>query len=209
MLKVALLSTLATWAVLALMIPGAIFLTGMQGRIAELWARAAEYVAQPQLTIALMAGILLLVVWTWKRRVDSLYLGLTGRNWLDGTIAAICLPFSVGLPIFAAWLKNNPDARQVFFDLLPWLLGVAIAVRLAAAAWALRVGLRRHLIASTTVRYGAAVWLIVALLLFSTLRWALPLDLVPTWCIAFAVLFALPMARLAASPLVLDWNRHR
>jgi len=37
----------------------------------------------------------------------------------------------------------------------------------------------------------------------------MPPELVPRYYLAYGVLFALPMARLAAAPLTLAWNRHR
>ena len=45
--------------------------------------------------------------------------------------------------------------------------------------------------------------------LFAMLAWVLPAEKVPRYYIAFAVALVLPMARLAAAPLVLAWNRHR
>jgi hypothetical protein len=47
------------------------------------------------------------------------------------------------------------------------------------------------------------------LVLFSILAWSVPAGIVPTYYLALIVLFALPMVRLAATPLALAWNRHR
>ena len=69
--------------------------------------------------------------------------------------------------------------------------------------------LQQGLLEPRTALRWLAVWLLLAAALIGLLVWILPTDVVPWYYSAFAVLFVLPMARLAASPLVLAWNRHR
>ena len=69
--------------------------------------------------------------------------------------------------------------------------------------------MRRGFVRQRTAALGVAGWLLVAAVLIGVLVWSVPATLVPTRYVVFAVLFAMPMARLPAAPLALDWNRHR
>jgi hypothetical protein len=50
---------------------------------------------------------------------------------------------------------------------------------------------------------------LLASVLFGLFAWAVPPEVLSRYYLAYGVLFALPMARLAAAPLTLAWNRHR
>jgi hypothetical protein len=54
-----------------------------------------------------------------------------------------------------------------------------------------------------------AAWLLLASLLVGLLYWSLPAERVPFRYLALTIVLVLPMARLAAAPLALAWNRHR
>ena len=90
-----------------------------------------------------------------------------------------------------------------------WLLGLLVACRMLMAAWLLRQMLRRGLSNAATLWRWLASWLLIAAVLFGLLAFAVPADLVPVHYLLLGVLIALPMVRLAATPLALAWNRHR
>ena len=208
-LKGAALSTLATWLLVILMTFLAMIFTGTINEVGEWWhARLSRYSAAEIIT-CIVAVCVMLVVWTWKRMVDSLFLGLTGRKWvIQGSIFA-GMATVVGLVLIATWIKNDPDVFEHTRLLLPWLLGVFVCCRFAIAAWAMQRLLQRRLVGSGTLLGWSFAWLLVAGTLFGMLAWAVPRELVPLHYVAFAILFIMPMAHLAATPLALAWNRHR
>jgi len=62
---------------------------------------------------------------------------------------------------------------------------------------------RRTLIA------GAISWDAAVIALYALLAWLLPTLLFRTYFLALVAMLAVPLARVAAAPLALDWNRHR
>jgi hypothetical protein len=141
--------------------------------------------------------------------VDSLLLGMTGRKWVIQTALFVGTSAFVAVFGFAGWIYRHADTQKTFLAVLPWLLGTIIACRLLTAGWLLRQVMRRELLDGRTVARWVIAWLIAGFGLFGILAWSVPRGLIPTLYIAFIVLFALPMARLAATPLALAWNRHR
>jgi hypothetical protein len=53
------------------------------------------------------------------------------------------------------------------------------------------------------------LWLGAALGLVAVLVWLIPSNYLPLYSAALGVVLFLPLARLAAAPLALAWNRHR
>jgi hypothetical protein len=208
-LKAAALSTLVTWALLVGMVFPTVVLTGNLDEVAGWWRQAADQHGFVKVVAAIAAAAILLFVWTWKRIVDSLLLGLTGRKWviqgaMFGFIAGLCM-----LAFFGGWIYRNPQTHETFFLLLPWALGLLVLSRLTAAAWALRRALRHGLLTAQTVFGWVAVWLLLVLTLFGLLAWIVPAELVPRHYLAYAVVSVFPLVHLAATPLALAWNRHR
>jgi hypothetical protein len=157
----------------------------------------------------LLAATLLLVGCTWKRLVDGLFLSLTGREWVTGCVLSLGMVALVGLVLAATWITKHPEIHGPLMALAPWLLGLLLACRLSVAGLALRAGLRRRVLERRTAVRWATAWVCVASALFGLLAYAVPAERVPVYNLAFAVLFAMPMARLTAAPLALAWNRHR
>jgi hypothetical protein len=209
MLKAAAWSTLAAWAVVVLIVSSAVMLTGHFDEVEEWWQQLNRVHSPAEIAAGIVAITVWLLVWTWKRKVDSLYLSLPGRGWVTGSIALVCLPGSLGLWFVAGWIYRHPEIRDTIPTVLPTLLGVVVLCRLLLAAWALQQALRQGLLQPQTVARWAAGWVLLASVLFGLFAWAVPPELVPRYYLAYGVLFALPMARLAAAPLTLAWNRHR
>ncbi len=209
MLKSAALATLIAWAIMLVMISFVVVVTGHWPKVAGWWRQAIDQYHPAQIVAILGAGGTLLVVWTWKRQVDRLYFGLTGRRWGANTVAMVCVPASGFLCVLAGWILQHPETHDAVLAVLPAILGATIIVRLLIAAWALRQVIRRGLVQPSTAARWLIAWFLLASLLFALLAWSVPTERVPVYYLAFAVVFAMPMARLAASPLVLAWNRHR
>ncbi len=209
MLRVAARSTLLSWALMAVAIPIAVVLTGNLDVVSD-WSRRVLDAQQPMhVAVGIVATATLLFIWTWKRQVDGLHARLMGRRWVTYIIVWVCFPGSIFLCFLADWFRQRPETHETVFAVLPWLLGTLVICRLLIVAWALRQVLRRRLLRPRTVARWIGGWLLLASILFAMLAWAIPAKMVPMGYIAFIVLFAMPMARLAAAPLALAWNRHR
>ena len=61
--------------------------------------------------------------------------------------------------------------------------------------------------AAAAVKLSAA-WAAAVAALFAGLAWLVPPTVVPTYGLALGVVLFVPLARLAAAPLALAWNRH-
>jgi hypothetical protein len=208
-LRAAALSTLAAWALVVVAVPLALILTGNLETAVGWWRQALQETSALKITAGLLAATLVLVGCTWKRLVDSLFLGLMGRKWIIQCAMFAGMTVFVGLSLVGIWVSKDPEIRGHFLALLPWLLGLVIACRLGVAGLALRVGLRRQVLEPRTAVRWLTVWVCVAATLFGLLVYAVPAERVAAYNLAFAVLFAMPMVRLTAAPLALAWNRHR
>jgi hypothetical protein len=208
-LRAAALSTLVAWALVVVAVPLAVILTGNLETAVGWWRQAQQEVPALQIVAGLLAATILLVGCTWKRLVDSLFLGLTGREWVMAWAVLGFMAVSIGLGLVGTWISKHPETHEHLLALLPWLLGLLIACRLSVAGVALRAGLRRRVLEPRTAVRWVTAWVCVAATLFGLLAYAVPAERVPVSDLAFAVLFAMPMARLTATPLALAWNRHR
>jgi hypothetical protein len=207
-LQAAAWSALASWAICAAMVFGAVLLTGNQEEVTALWRGAIGRLHPVQLAVGIAAAAALLIVWTWKRLASSLLLGLTGRKWIIQAYLAVGIAAWACFAIIAAWIYKTPGSHETVLAVLPWLLGLWTLGRLLAAGWALRQSLQQGLVKASTIRRWLTAWMLFGLALFGTLAWVVPRELVPAHYLAFIVLLTLPMAHLAATPLALAWNRH-
>jgi hypothetical protein len=208
-LRAAAKSALIAWAIVMVATPLAVVVTGNQEEVAGWWQRALEEHHPLKIAAGMAGAAILLVVVTWKRLVDALFLGLTGRKWvIQLSLIAGAIVFCVFCAV-GVWIHRHPEYWENIRTVLPWVLGLLILCRLFVASWALHNVVRRHLMEGKTVRRWLIAWLLVAAALFGLLAYAVPTEIVPLHYVAFAVVLSLPMTRLAASPLVLAWNRHR
>jgi hypothetical protein len=208
-LRVAALSTLASWALVVVAVPSAVILTGNLETVVGWWRLAQQEVSTLKIMAALLAAAILLVGCTWKRLVDGMFLSLTGRQWVIGCALSVGTVAIVGLGFVVIWISKHPEVHERLLTLLPWLLGLLIACRLSLAGLAFRAGLRLRVLEPRTAVRWVTAWLCVGATLFGLLVYALPAEQLPVYNLALAVLLAMPMARLTAAPLALAWNRHR
>jgi hypothetical protein len=209
-LKAAARTTLAAFALVAVAWPLAAMLTGNLPEVADWWRLGLREHSLSQIVAGTVAIAILLLVWTWKRKLDCLYVGLIGSKWIEASVALGSIPGAYFLCIFVATIYVQPAAHyETTLTLWPWFVGALLLCRLGTTAWALRQVLCHGLMRPRTAACWVAGWVLLASLLFGLLAWAIPAELVPVYLLACGVAFVMPMARLAASPLALAWNRHR
>jgi hypothetical protein len=208
-LRMAAWGSLFSWGLIAVVAPAAIVASGHANEVVELVERATQRYGSAQVIVGSLACALLLFVATWRRKIDGLFVTMTGSQWIVTPLAIFSVFGTFALVGFGAWIYQHPATHATAWTVIPWLLAAIAVVRAALAAWALRALLHRGLLLRTTAVRWLAAWLLLATALFAPLAWATPCELLPTGCVALVVLYALPMARLAAMPLALASNRHR
>jgi len=206
-LKSAALSVLATWALVAVVVPLALVLTGTDDEVAGWWHQALRTLRPIEVIAALVAVGVLLPLWTWKRHVDSLLVELAGRKWVTHVALSATVGGTIALGFGGAWIYHHP-ANETLLMVFPWLLGVTVLAKLLMAGLAVRQA-RRGLLPGRAVACWAAGELLLAAVLFGLLVLSVPEEPLFWYYLACGILWCLPMARLAAAPLALAWNRHR
>ncbi|HEX5272829.1 MAG TPA: hypothetical protein VFW33_20165, partial [Gemmataceae bacterium] len=160
------------------------------------------------------AATLLLVIvapplLTWRAFVENLWMGLTGRAWLVRMTFIVSGLLLTALALLVTRLMEDRDLAHRLWGVLPWWAGAAALVKLLIAAGLGRVLLRRGLIEPGALARVVAVWVVAAVALFGLARGSVLFDDTPVLLLASGAVLVLPLARLAAAPLALAWNRHR
>jgi hypothetical protein len=208
-LKMTLRSTLVAWLLVLVAIPAALALTGTTQVVTDIARTVDLMVGTPRAITAGLLVLLLLMASTWKLLVQSLYVGLAGREWLTKASVFVMLVFFTGIGPVINWIMGNAKLLGDLWDALPTIVAVLVALKMAAAAWVVvRLHERRQL-TDRALLAGAALWAGAVFVLYGVLVWWLATPLIPRHVVAlFAILFV-PLTRLSATPLALAWNRHR
>jgi hypothetical protein len=208
-LKAAMGSTLATWLLVLVAIPLALRLSGTAPLVIERAHRLVEAFGMPRSAAIVLLGFLALLASTWKQLVQSLFIGLSGREWVVKASVFVAMTFlAVVLPL-AHWIGGNRYAMGVLWNALPSIAAVLAVVKISMAAW-IAVRLRdRGLVRDRTLVLGAACWDAAVFALYGLLVWIFPTLIFRAYLLALLAILAVPLARLSAAPLALAWNRHR
>jgi hypothetical protein len=208
-LEMALWTALAAWAVWAAEVLVALLLSGYYREVWGWWVQWIAAAPPWEVAGTLVAAAALLLALTWKNLIAGMCVNATGR---EGVIQACGLAFAalIFLTVAVAALSaGNPELPAFLLRALPWALGVAVALKAGLAAWAVRSLLRSGLVPVRVVWTLLGMWCAVAAgLVVLVVRLAPAGNLAPPSLVAGVVLM-LPLARLAATPLALAWDRHR
>jgi hypothetical protein len=208
-LKMAVWSTLAAWLLVLIAVPLAITVSGHWPTVINAvrgWVAVESLPRVVVITLLVGCG---LIVYTWKQLVQNLYIGLTGREWVIKSTVFISLAFFVVLCLVGKWIYDHKQYHATSRDLLPWLMGFVVLLKLSAIAWIIRRLRRWQLLGDRTLIKLGACWLILVIGLFSVLAWLVPAETVSRTLLILGVALAVPFARPIAAPLALAWNRHR
>jgi hypothetical protein len=208
-LKVAFWSTLAAWLLVLVAIPAALKLTATGPLVIDRARRFIEAVGTPRAVVVALLASSALVSATWKQLVQSLYVGLSGRDWAVKASVFLGLALLAVIAPLALWILDHEAVLAVLWNAVPWILAVLAGLKLSAAAW---VAVRLHdarLLSDRTLVAGAACWLVVVLALHGLLVWLVDTPFIPSYLLLLVAILATPLARVSAAPLALAWNRHR
>src|SRR5581483_8391642 len=134
---------------------------------------------------------------------------LTGRTWVAGATITCSFVLLMGVALAGILLSQHPETWGPLRRLAWWLAPVAAAVKLLLAGCAVRALLRHRLVTPRALAGWLAVWLLAVVVLCGAFLWLAPPGLAHPAALALASVLLVPLARLALSPLALEWNRHR
>lgn len=207
--EVTVASTLATWLLVVIAIPLALRLSGTTPVVMERARALVGLVGVPRAVTISLLGLAALLASTWKQLVQSLYIGMSGREWAVKTSMFVTLALLAVIVPVAEWVLRSRAVLARLWMAFPSIVAVLVCVKLLAAA-AIAVGLHEHrLLSGRTLITGAVCWDIAVFATYGLLAWIVPELIGWRYVLALVAILEVPLARLAAAPLALAWNRHR
>jgi hypothetical protein len=208
-LKVTIGSTLATWLLVLIAIPLALKLSGTSPLVIERMHRFVEVVGAPHAAAAMLLVFAALLGATWKQLVQSLYIGMSGREWLVKGSVFLALVFLGVIVPAGHWVITNKGLIALLWNAGGCILAILVSFKLTAAA-SIAVRLYdRQLLSDRALVLGALLWSATVFAVYGVLAWTFPDVLLRRYVLALIAILAVPLARLSAVPLALAWNRHR
>ncbi|HEX3532487.1 MAG TPA: hypothetical protein VH988_35975 [Thermoanaerobaculia bacterium] len=208
-LKMTIWSTLAAWLLALAAIPLALTLSGTWPVVIDRARQGIEAVGTPRVIVIVFLGLAGLLASTWKQLVQSLYIGLTGREWIIKSSVFLALSFLAVIVPLAHWISRNGSVQATLWDALPWIAAVLVCCKMSAAVWIATRLYDSRLLSDRTLVLGAACWSVAVLALYGLLVWFFSTPLIPRYFLVLIAILEIPLARLSAAPLALAWNRHR
>lgn len=207
-LKTTVRSALAAWALVLIAIPLALWLSETAPTVIERARRFSDAVGPPRAMVVAALVLGGLILWTWKRLVQSLFIGLTGREWLikGNVFFTLSLLCAAGPVIY--WMGERAVVAWLW-DWLVKILAVLVFLKMSAAIWIATRLSQQRLVSDRTLVTGAACWCAAVFGLWGLLVWLVDSPLIARYGFGLVAILAIPLARLAAAPLALAWNRHR
>ena len=208
-LKAAAWSTLAAWLVVLVVMPLALVGSDTWPLVSDRANQFADAVGTPRAIATLLLAVAGFMASTWKQLVQSLYIGLSGREWLVRSSVFLTLAILCLVAPLAIWVDETPAAQSALWNGFPLILAVLACVKLAVAA---RIAVRlhdSHLLSDRTLIAGAAGWCVAVFALYGLLGWLVSGPLVPRYFLVIVAILAIPLTRVSAAPLALAGNRHR
>ena len=201
-------STLLTWLLVLVAAPLALGLSGTSHVVVDAAHELVDFVGAPRAVVVGLLGLTAFMASTWKQLVQSLYIGMSGREWLVKASVLVNLTLLTLVVIVGAYVDRNSMVIATLWDNLPLFLAILVVCKVSVAAW---IAVRLHdsrALGNRTLAYGALSWTVAVLALHGLLVWLLPI-LFRGYFLALVAILVVPLARLSAAPLALARNRHR
>lgn len=207
--KMAAVSALLTWLV-TLVLPAIwLFVPSNATHLKQAFAEWSAAVGPGRLTAGMLLAAVCLPALTWRKLIDGMYVGLTGRPWVATASGVVLGVLFVGVLIPAGLvLQLMPEYRPLAWRMLPWLIGAAVAAKAVAAMLLLRALGRSKLLAPASLKNYLALWFTITAALAAAFMALSPAGS-PVWMAISGAAMVVPLNRVAAAPLALNWNRHR
>jgi hypothetical protein len=204
-------SVLLTWLIV---LPFVGFWIFASGNVATFRRLLGNYTAQhgvAQTIAGLALALVFLPASTWKLATDGLATSLSGRRWIEGTHAFLTSGMMLALCAGVLRLILHPEEQRWFFAILPWLIVVAVGIKLAAAIASFTAAFRLRLIGWSGFWKSIAGWAAftgcgIALAQLGSSAAVIPIAR-PILFLGVALMA--PLGRYPLATLAVDWNRHR
>ncbi|HKB47693.1 MAG TPA: hypothetical protein VKC57_08355, partial [Ktedonobacterales bacterium] len=200
---------LAAWLVVLVVLPLALEWSGTWPLVAERVRRMNNAIGTPRTATVVLLILAVFIVATWKQLVQSLHIGLTGRAWIVKGSVLLTLTFLILLGPIVEWISDTPSVQRALWNDLPLILAALVGLKMSTAAWIATRLDRSRLLGDRALVLGAACWCVAVLALYAVLVWFFSTPFVARYVLALIAILAVPLARIAAAPLALAWNRHR
>src|SRR6059036_2517472 len=208
-LKMAMWSTLAAWLLVLVAMPLALEWSGTWSVVTERARHMNDAIGTPRAATVVLLILAGFIVATWKQLVQSLHIGLTGREWIVKGSVLLTLTLLILLGPIVEWIIDTPSVQRALWNALPLILAGLVGLKVSAAAWIATRLDRNRLLGDRALVAGAACWLVAVLALYGVLVWFFSTPFVAHYVLALIAILAVPLARISAAPLALAWNRHR
>src|SRR5438552_1026447 len=208
-LKMAMWSTLAAWLLVLVAMPLALEWSGTWSVVTERARRMNDAIGTPRAATVVLLILAGFIVATWKQLVQSLHIGLTGREWIVKGSVLLTLTFLILLGPIVEWIIDSPSGQRALWNALPLILAGLVGLKMSAAAWIATRLDRSRLLGDRALVLGAACWVLAVFALYGVLVWFFSTPFVAHYLLALIAILAVPLARISAAPLALAWNRHR
>jgi hypothetical protein len=208
-LRMTVWSTLAAWLLVVIFSVVALMLSGRMPVVVERARAGIEVTGALRGIVAVLFMFAALFASTWKYLVQSLCIGLTGREWLIRSSVLLVLIALVAAGPLADEVITNRTVQAAIWNGLPWILVVLVLFKMIAASW---VAIRLYdsrLLSDRMLVTGAACWLVTVLVLYGVLEWFAASPTIPRYFLGAIAILQVPLARVSAAPLALAWSRHR
>jgi hypothetical protein len=208
-LKVAALSAVLTWSILALFIPVWLLTCCEVGS-----ASAVIVMLPPALWVGAFGGPLSLflgfsMLVTWRLLATNIYLGALGNRLLfNAAFCGVFLMMFALIPIIG-WIeshKDQPPNFQPSLEWLQWVLALLMALKLGLALRFVIKGKQRGLLSNNGVLAYLCAWIWGTELLLLCVLFA-PVTDVSARVLGLLALLSLPLARIAIAPLAYARSR--
>ncbi|HMD36990.1 MAG TPA: hypothetical protein VKH42_18580 [Vicinamibacterales bacterium] len=202
-------STLAAWLLVAVFVIGALLLSGRMPIVVERLQTGSHVTGALRMFAVCAAAVVALIASTWKHLVQSLCIGLTGRDWLiKGSVLAALIVLVALWPLVDAILFDM-RVQSIVWNALPWILAAMVAMKMVAGVW---VAIRLHdsrLLGDGALVLGAVCWTTTITAMYGVLVWFADSPAIPRYLLGAIAILNVPLARVAAAPLALEWSRHQ
>ncbi len=208
-LRVALYSTAVTWLLVLVSTLAVLHWSGTDALVAEHARQLREIVGTARAVSLVLLALAFVIAATWKQLVQSLFIGMSGREWLAKTSVFGTLTLLALFPPAAHWALHEHEVMKFVWNGMPWFLGLLVCLKIAAGAWAAQRLHEQQLMSDRALLAGALLWNASVFALFALLAWTVPELIVRHYALALVAILVTPLVRVATAPLALAWNRHR
>jgi hypothetical protein len=208
-LKMAIVSTLTAWTVVVIFVGLALEWSGRTPALIERVGAVIEVTGPARLAVVavLVAGAA--ISFTWTHLVQSMCIGLSGRQWFIKSTVLLALAGLIALGPAVDWIWEHAAVQSAMWHRLPWILAALVLAKAASAAL-VAIRLHQRALLTDTALIGASLcWLAIVATLYGVHVWLAQSPLVPRYYMAAWAILPVPLARIAAAPLALAWSRHR